>query len=124
MCVTIIHFCNAFRKAADDFSRFQVSSQGFLSDVAFVDWAGHGTNPVEQVRSVMNRNGLTSVFPRLLDQMKIVSDTITSLGLSFKAAQKLCNKSHLGALARLIQETERNQRFGAQCLPSPSHAQK
>lgn len=124
MCVEITRFCEAFKKAADNFPRFQASSQGFLSDVAFVDWAGHGTNPVGQVRSVMNRNGLASVVPRLLDQMKIVSDTITSLGLSFKAAQKLCNESRLGALARLIQETERNQLFGTQRLPSPSHAQK
>lgn len=124
MCVEITRFCEAFKTAADDFSRFKASSQGFLSGVAFVDWAGHGANPVGQVRSVMNRDGLTSVFPRLLDQMKIVSDTITSLELSFEAAQKLCNESRLGALARLIQKTGRNQRFGTQRLPSPSHAQK
>ena len=109
MPVTIADLCKAFKTAADNFSRCQHQNQGFLHGVRFVDWAKYGTNPEVQVRSATNGTDFTSVFPKSLHQRRIVANTITSLGISFEAARKLCTANQLSALARLIQDAENHQ---------------
>lgn len=124
MPVTITAFCKAFMSAADNFSSCQPQNQGLLRGIQFVNWAKYGINPEVQVRSATNGTGFISVFPKSLDQRRIVANTITSLGISFEAARKLCTANKLGALAQLIQEAEKHQTLATHLYPSPRHAQR